>query len=300
MLAYSATALVGSVFLLTGIAKALRSRQFVSHVLGYGLLPPSVLAPLAIGFIALECALGVALILHSFPRWLIPATGLLLLCLTALSLWAAHSGRLEQCACYRGLVTLSPGQSALLNLGYGVLLALAWVYPAVGHRTTSWHWLLVALVMPTAAVLAWRSRDRALLEPFLKIGKPWRRHWLRDSSRDLGKGAHLVAFMHKDCAACKQAVPFLKILATQKDLPDVLGVMPSSDDELDRYKADFKLRFPLAAVDKRLFPYLVDSMPTFVLIDDGVITGKWTGQLPGEYLARVRQCYDRFIAATKG
>jgi len=101
-----------------------------------------LLLPVALGLIGLECALGVALIAHAFPTWLVPGTIGLLLVFSGLTLWGTSSGRVEDCGCYGGLLAVTPVHSVLLNLGYGVLLGLAWLFPVADARTALWQAVL--------------------------------------------------------------------------------------------------------------------------------------------------------------
>jgi len=39
----------------------------------------------------------------------------------------------------------------------------------------------------------------------------------------------------------------------------------------------------------------VDTFPTAVLLEDGVITNKWIGVIPEEFLDRIKQIYEQAI-----
>jgi hypothetical protein len=297
-LSYLNICIIGTIFLITGIAKALNSQQFIFHNYRYGLLPPKVVQPVAITFIGLECALGIALTLHCFPQFLISCSIVLLLGLSALTIWSTSSGRTEDCGCYGGLLVITPKQSILLNLGYICLLAIAWLYPVANHHTQTWQWVLSLLVGGVASILAGKSQEKALVDfSRLKVGNRWKRRWLKNSPHDLQQGSHFVVFLSKDCFYCKKWVPFLNTIATQKDLPQAMGIVFLSDRELETFKDEQKVRFPLVSMDKLLSGYMVEAFPTAVLIEDGVITGKWEGKIPKEFLDRIKQSYENLFLA---
>lgn len=297
---YFCTFIVGTVFLITGIIKAVSPEQFIHQNYKYGFLPSKIVLQAAITFIGLESALGIALILHEFPQWLIPSSIILLLCLSALTIWSTSSGKTKDCGCYSGLLIITPKQSLLLNLGYILLLAIAWLYPVPNHQTETWQWILALIVGVSSGILAWQSRQKPLVDfSRLKIGNRWKRRWLKNNSKDLQKGYHFVVFLSKDCYYCKKWIPFLNVMNTQQDLPQVLGILSVNDEELETFQDEQMVRFPLVSMDKLLFSYMVDAYPTAILIENGVIYNKWIGEIPEQYLEKIKQFYERVIFQKK-
>jgi len=274
----------------------LDSGQFVLHNYRHNLLASVIVPQLAIAFIGLESALGVALFLYEFPQWLVPGSIVLLLCFSALTIWSTSSGRTKDCGCYGGLFVITPQQSVLLNLGYILLLAVAWLKPLPNHQTATWQWMLALGVGVVASILAWHSKDKPLVDfSRLKIGNRWQRRWLKNSSHDLQQGSHFVVFLSQDCPYCKRWVPFLNMLNAQADLPDVLAIMSLTPEELETFRDEQRVRFPLVVMDKILFGYMVDAFPTAISIEDGVITEQWIGIIPEKFLDRIKQIYENLI-----
>lgn len=299
MVAYLATSIVGSVFLITGVVKALNSGLFIRHIFNYG-LPPRLLIQTATIFIGLECALGVGLVLHEFPQWLVPGTIVLLMCLSALTIWATSSGRTENCGCYGGLLFISPKQSVLLNLGYILLLGMAWLYPVANHHTSKWQWILALIALVIGSILGWRSFEKPLVEfSRLKVGNRWQARWLKDSPIDLQQGSHFVVFLGKDCPVCEKWVPLLNVMSTQKNLPNVVGITPLNSQEIEVFKAEYLVPFPIIPMTKVLFSYMIDKVPTAVLIQDGVISDKWIGQMPKEFFNYIKLFYNSAVFGQK-
>lgn len=299
-MAHFCTVIVGTVFLVTGLVKALSSRQFIWHVFKYGLLPPEVVSLIAISFIGLECALGTALILHEFPQWLVPGSIVLLLCLSALTLWSTASGRTSECGCYGDLLVLTPKQSLLLNLGYILLLGIAWLYPVANPHTETWQWVLTVVVLVVTSTLGWQSQYQPLVDlNRLTPGGYWKRSWLNDCPFDLQQGSYFVVFLSPGCSYCKRWIPALNVIHAQSDFPQVLGIMEFTHEELDVFRNELEVYFPLVSMDKRLFGSMVDSFPTAVLIEDGMISGKWIGKMPEEFLDRIVELYERAISSDR-
>lgn len=68
LVANSGGILVGTIFLLAGIAKILEPWKFAQHLEKFGLLKPELILPTTLSFTAIECALGVGLILGIAPE----------------------------------------------------------------------------------------------------------------------------------------------------------------------------------------------------------------------------------------
>lgn len=300
MVAYISTFIVGAVFLAAGIVKALSSKEFVRQIFKYRLLPPQVVKQTAIAFIGLECAWGVALLLHSFPQWLVPGSIFFILCLSALTIWATSSGKTEDCGCYGGILILTPKQSILLNLGYILLLGLAWQDSVADYHIQIWQWVLVLMTLVAGSTLGWLSQSKPLIDfSRLKIGNQWHPRWLQDSPQDLQQGSHFVVFLGKECPYCKKWVPLLNVMSTQKDLPNITGIMSLTNEEIEAFKAEYLIRFPVVQMNKLLFGYMVEGVPTAVLIEDGLITNTWMGEIPQEFFDRIKQFYEGVVFDTK-
>jgi hypothetical protein len=268
------------------------SGKFVGHVVQYRLVPPALVLPASLAFIGLESALGTALLLHVWPQWLVPASIVLFIGFAALTLWGATSGRVEDCGCYGGLMALSPNQSAMLDAAYILILAVAWLFPAVDYPTGFWKLILSLLALVAAIAVSARSLKRALFDfSRLRKGKSWKANWLKNSPNDLTQGEHFIVFLHQECSWCKRWVPLLNVFNVQSELPRVTGIMSLADGGIEAFKKEHLIRFPIARMDKFLAATMTNAFPTAVLIENGRITEKWTGEMPREYLANIQQFY---------
>ncbi|NJL51306.1 MAG: hypothetical protein HC930_02150 [Hydrococcus sp. SU_1_0] len=291
MIAYIATFIVGLVFLVTGTVKALSSRKFIEHIVRLGLVPGQLIVPTAITFIGLECALGTALILHVYPEWLVPETLGLLVLLSIVTVWSTSSGRTEDCGCYGGLAIITPTQSVLLNLGYISLMGLAWYYPVANYETVAWKWILSLVLFVLAAVSAQKSiQDPVIDLTFLKAGKQWKAKWL-DSSPDLTQGTQFIVFLGQECPYCKRWVPLLNVMNATPHLPKVTAAMTLNDEEIEAFKAKHLVHFPVVEMNRLLFGYMAEAVPTAALVKDGIVESVTVGEIPEQYAKEIQHFY---------
>ena len=291
MIAYIATFIVGLVFLVTGTIKALSSRKFIEHIAQLGLVPGQLIVPVAITFIGLECALGAALILHVYPQWLVPGAIALLVLLSIVTIWSTSSGRTEDCGCYGGLAIITPTQSVLLNIGYVSLMGLAWYYPVANYETAAWKWILSLVLFVLAMVSAQKSIENPVIDlTYLKAGKRWKAKWL-DSSQDLTQGTHFVVFLGQECPYCKRWVPLLNVMNAQPHLPNVTAAMTLNDEEIEAFKAKHLVHFPVVEMNRLLFGYMAEAVPTAALIIDGVVENVAVGEIPEQYAKEIQHFY---------
>ena len=299
MLSNISTVIVGLVFLVTGSVKALDSRRFTEHLFGLELLPPEIMVYLAFGFVGIECGLGFALVVHAFPKYLICSTILLLGCLSAITIWSYKTGKTQECGCYGGLALVTPEQSLLLNLGYILLLGLALYFPVENYQTALWKGIIACLLICVGTALAFRSEQTPIVNlSALLPGKPWRKRWLDGDAFNLVLGAYFIVFLGRDCPYCKQRIPALNVLNAQPHRPPVIGVMAIEAPEIEQFKRGLRIHFPILSMNKLLFSFLAEGVPTAVLVKDGKIETVEMGKMPQEYEREVQQFY-RAIDARK-
>lgn len=295
MIAYILTFIVGLVFLVTGTVKVLSSRKFIEHVARLGLVPGRLLVPTAIAFIGLECALGAALIMHTYPEWLVPGTIGLLIILSILTIWSTSSGRTEDCGCYGGIAIVTPTQSVLLNLCYISLMGLAWYYPISisNYETDTWQYLVPVVLLVMGAITARQSLGKPIVDfSYLKEGKQWQAKWLDNSPYNLQQGEHFIVFLSQDCPYCKRWVPFLNIMNAQSHLPDVTGIMLLNQAEIEEFKTKHLAHFPVVTMNKLLYSNMVEGVPTAALVKDSKIEGVTVGEIPPEYAKEIQRFYQ--------
>jgi hypothetical protein len=298
MTGYLSSALVGLVFLLSGALKALDAGAFLKQVRRYRLLPRDLERPASLAFIGLECGLGAALLTGWPPA--LPVAAVVLVFFAALTAWGTSSGRVEDCGCYGGLVLLTPAQSIALDGLYIALLGVSWFAGPAVSMPMWWRAAAVAAVIVLGTSMAARSVEKPIADlALLRLNRPWRKNWLKGYQRDLSRGAHFVVFLSRDCPYCKRWVPLLNVIEVRPEMPSVVGVMSLEGEQLQAFLGEHMIRFPIAHMPQSLVSLMVNAYPTAALVEDGRIRQKWVGEMPKEYLEKVRQFFES-IAPRKG
>jgi hypothetical protein len=294
MTAYLCAALVGLVFLGTGIIKALDTRAFHAQIREYEILSTGMAWRAAIVLAALECFIGSALLL-AVSSQAAPAAIVLVCCLSGVTIWGAYSGHAANCGCYGGVMMLTPRQSVLINCVYIALLSASyWLRGPVAASAWQWKTTVVILVGLAAGVTSFCSLYYgALLEmTLLKAGNRWQKKWLPEGVTDMTTGTWFAVFLSQDCPHCKAWIPFLNILEVQQQSPGVVGIMAMSGNEREQFVKHHMIRFPIHTVPSRLVSQFADAFPTAALIQDGVIRSRFIGELPPEYVQQCREFYQ--------
>ena len=139
-----------------------------------------------------------------------------------------------------------------------------------------------------------RSLRKPLVDlALLRVGRTWRRSWLKHYERDVTRGSHFVVFLSRDCPYCKRWVPLLNVIEVQPDLPSVVAVMSLEGDELRAFldeHSDQVSRHAHAAV-ARLADGTRRTRPPRSS-KNGRVSQKWVGEMPKDYLDRVREFFE--------
>jgi len=198
-------------------------------------------------------------------------------------------------------VLLTPAQSLALDGVYVALLAAAWwLAPADPIAPAAWKWIVVMSVAVAALAASWRSLRTPLVDlGLLRVGRTWRRSWLKHTERDVTQGSHFVVFLSRDCPYCKRWVPLLNVIEVQPDLPSVVAVMSLQGEELRGFLSEHLITFPVTHMPQSLVSLMVNAYPTAALLENGRVTEKWIGELPQSYVDRVRGFFDAIKVPVK-
>ncbi|GJG86401.1 hypothetical protein tb265_15820 [Gemmatimonadetes bacterium T265] len=289
-------AFVGAVFVYAGAVKALAPLNFQAHLSRLGWIPARLLAATVVAVAAVETGLGVALLVGLTPGPTLPVTAVGVLLLGAASFWSVRSGRVTDCGCYGGYFTPSVAQSVGLNALYATLLLLAWT---AGAREPGSFWkvcLVVGLAVVTGVLTGVAQHHESAngrplidLNP-LKPGRRWRAAWAAGAVSSEPQ-ERLVAYLGTDCPFCHQWVRVLNVVHGSPELPDVVGVVGAPAEARQGFVAEHGIRFPVVSLRRSRLDRLVSAVPTTVLIEHGVITSKWVGNIAPEFLTRFNRAF---------
>ena len=119
-----------------------------------------------------------------------------------------------------------------------------------------------------------------------------RNQWLGEAvNLDLSLGSKLIVFMSPRCPQCKDWLQVLKIVHDCPELPDVLGVVAFTNyDEMRWFVDSYQLNFSVVALDSVAYDRLkIDTVPTAVIVEDGIIREKWVAGMPASFVQRIKQ-----------
>lgn len=288
--------IVGATFLWAGAIKALAPHVFSAHIGKLGWVPARLNSYAVVAATGLESAWGVSLILGVASALILPATVVLLTILTAVSWWGVKSGKTTDCGCYGGYVVPSIAQSIAFNSALASLVIAAWLMLPPSLDTTVWKLVatgLTALVCGALAAISQRflaKRGRFMIDMSpLKVGRRWRSVWgasQRDGAREL-----LVSYLGPDCPHCRKWVRVLNAMQQTSGLPEVAGVVATSNEKLESFVKSSGIRFPITTIPQTRMNRLVWGVPTTVLVSGGRIQKQWSGSMPPEFFHRFRQAF---------
>ncbi|MBI4558326.1 MAG: hypothetical protein HY706_12160, partial [Candidatus Hydrogenedentes bacterium] len=268
--------LLGVVFVAGAVLKMLDINLFVVQVRHYGVIQaPAGLDAVAVGTVALESALGVALLLGgNSRRFTLPIIAALLVLFTGLILYGWRYHNLADCGCF-GRLKMTPGTSILKNV---VLLAgcgFAWRYRP---RASS------AGVTETTQVASFRVLDmlRVSLPILAAVGagifaythleaptpvqpdaRPFAQFVFEEDGQtwNLGEGEYLVAMLSATCEHCMAAVAELNdFVAAVADLP-LFGLCEGTEETLQSFRDQTAPLFPTHLIGVRAFFELIGQEP---------------------------------------
>jgi hypothetical protein len=288
---------VGAVLVWTGAIKAAAPGTFRRHLASLGLLPGSLLSAAVTMTAALETGLGTALIVGLAPGITLPGSIVLLLTLSLVSWWGVDSGKTADCGCYGGIIQPSIWQSLALNGLYCVLLIPEWITHAGDNGLVDWKVasvLMAAMIVAIVTEISRRSEiktGRPLWKKNpLKIGARWRHRWANGATRQLG-GEFLVSLLGPECPYCQQWVKVGNVIGQSPSLPRVVGVIGDDRKKIDSFRAEHGVTFTIARISPSLMVRLADVVPTMIHVVSGRISGIWVGQLPPDFVDRMRIAY---------
>ena len=279
---------LGIVFLVAGILKGLDLDQFGRQIMQYDLLPdvPWLITLTARVVVAIEIALGAALLVNWRQRFSVFSVMGLLLLFIAILAHGMIQGTLTDCGCFGPAASRSPIAALIEDL-----LMLAGTIIAWQMRGETRHyfrpvrsWLVVAslvmsLILPYSSD-ALRSFHSSANTPstadITMVSQA-------GESLTFSEGNTLLALMSTECNHCREAVPVLnQIAAEQEDIVHVTAVSASPEPEIQRFIEENFTFYPVLAVEENSFSGVMENypLPQYLLICNGRIIARWHEETP--------------------
>lgn len=290
---------LGIILLVAAWSKAIDPTAFARqiHQDGLDFLVPA--AAVALIGLAIETALGTALLCGLRRLWvLVPAAALVafFLLLTGHTYWQAVHGQLPadaSCGCFGNLVQRSPAeafwQDALLLVP---TLLLAFLGRSRSRRLPRWRLLFVATATLAAMALAWAAPSLPLdnlatrLRPGTSVaelcvggGSAGARVCLPDLVPELQSGRHVVVIADLADPGFGPRVAALNAYAQRGT--SVTVVTAASLDAQSAFTWKWGPRFPIKEAPSALLRLMYRSLPRSFEVEDGRVIKTWSGLPPG-------------------
>lgn len=282
---------VGIVLLSAAFIKMMDMDLFIRQMRDYGIISNYLLLSInARALIALECTLGAGLLVFYRPKLTLLLTSALLLIFVGATGWAWLTDATRDCGCFGAWVKRTPGEAVLEGLILLGLTVIAWgIYrPSRRPEIRSKGWIIAAacfagLILPlafgsplTRPELNQTGTGDILLGDFQIEGL---------DHIDLAHGDYLLVLMDTDCSHCRDAVAALNWLAEDLDLPEVLGLSSNNEDQLEKFRKDLQVIFPIGHITEEDFRRLLGdgNVPRTFLVRDRVVQEVWDIEIPDEH-----------------
>lgn len=282
---------VGIVLLSAAFIKMMDMDLFIRQMRDYGIISNYLLLSInARALIALECTLGVGLLLFYRPKLTLLLTSALFLIFVGATGWAWLTDATKDCGCFGAWVKRTPGEAVLEGLILLGLTVIAWgIYrPSRRPEIRSKGWIIATacfagLILPlafgsplTRPELNQTGTGDILLGDFQIEGL---------DHIDLAHGDYLLVLMDTDCSHCRDAVAALNWLAEDLDLPEVLGLSSNNEDQLEKFRKDLQVIFPIGHITEEDFWRLLGdgNVPRTFLVRDRVVQEVWDIEIPDEH-----------------
>lgn len=277
------TTIIGTFFLLTAGLKAFHSKLFIIHVKRFKLLPEALSAMLAILFIELEAALGLALILQIYLHELLPVVVGILVFFTLLGLWGHKFKNLKDCGCYGGLIRIPLALSTIMNLVMIGAVSALLTYSELPSENNPQNLYFVIAIILVFHLVSKKTIHRPLFDILkLKPGKSWPLEFYPINEANTNRHNLVFLLVEANCSLCKSWMKRLsEAINLQLDVDFIVlnagGSFEKTEDvELAKNGVSF---FDINNSKTR---FLRGRLPMVVRVEDGVISGIKTGSFPGD------------------
>lgn len=274
LLGHTGRILLGLVFLLAGVLKALDPDEFARQVAGYGLMSAGtaqIAAPLLIG---LEILLGACLLFGAWPVAAAAAGGVLLVLFIAIEAYGMAQGRTEACGCFGAFVQRTPGQVIAEDLLFILFAALA-IWGLRGWRGLSARAAVAVAALSGALGLGFAyASPRLPLDPILTRlapGATLKTMGLETRLPSLAEGRHLVVILDVSDPRATDAAARLNNLAADPRVPPILGLTPADEEAIAAFGWSAVPAFEVRQVDREALKPLYRRLPRYFLLEAGKV-----------------------------
>lgn len=270
---------LGSVFIVSGLMKALDAQSFIATLPFYHL--PEWMIPLGALVPAVEVVIGFAIIVGLvLPLITLAAAGLLIF-FSALLVAGIAGGELETCGCFGRLLEQSPGSALGRNVILLVLTGLVWLY----YRKVPRAWPVwkvgptIALLLIAGTITGYTVHAPQIDDSRARVGDFFPTEGIvTDTIPDL-IGEHFLFVFSVNCEHCWNVVENVKNIAADTAY-SVIGIAGSSPVNIAWFQEEFETQFPIFPYDIQTFQESFRTWPALYYVQDGLILGRIEQEVP--------------------
>lgn len=272
--------LVGLVFIVSALLKVLSIDSFEVYIYSFNVLRYDVSLVLARLIIAVEILLGTLLILGIYIKKTATLSLILLSSFCVFIGYLLYTNNEEHCHCFGDVVQLSHTVTLIKNL---VLIALLiFIYSSIeaSEKHKKWFFFVSLLLsfslpflftFPHAAFNNLHSKNSNYNEVLLK-------EYVKQNQQ-YTQGKQILCFFGPSCKYCKLASNKLSDIVTDLNQKDVVKVVfwgtEASVATFYKEANSISFKYTFLAPEK-LLKITEGAVPLIILLDDGVIKGKYS------------------------
>ncbi|GHT20837.1 hypothetical protein AGMMS4957_08760 [Bacteroidia bacterium] len=277
--------IAGTVFLISGIAKALSASSFASLIAQYGFESLQFLAPL---IVLAEVALGLFLVFQIGLKHTALISTLLVAGFTLVFAYGLIFNGIEDCGCFGKITVLntSPVFTFIRNAVLIYLLLAVWRKSESNWQMSQWTTCLFVVVMVVVAFMSGytyhigskmrkaskytvKALNGNVLDEFITTSK--------DST-------YLVFAFTYSCPHCLNSIENLKQYEASGTVDRVIGIALEDSVKEQKFRAIFNPEFTIKNYPAKTLLRLTDSFPMAYYIRNDSIIAELSGELPCSYV----------------
>lgn len=283
--------IVGSVFIISGLFKALNVLSFQYHIIQYGFPKLNILAP----FITLtEILIGCFFLLSIKVKKTSVFSTLLLLLFSIIYLYGYIYNDIKDCGCFGDYLKIhSPTFVFIRN---GILIVIC-IYLSISNTNNDekyqkWkNQLLLTIMFPSVFISATTFRYIPIdKKKHVLQDKKISETYLKELSIDINKRS-LICFFSYDCPHCWNSISQLDSYVSNKQVDTIQVYLVNKDDNSDYKKLflEYFSNLKYTEIKHEVIDKEIKVFPTNIFIRNDSIKYVYQGTLPSAYI------WDTFI-----
>jgi len=261
--------IIGILFLLSGILKAIDSQQFVKLVHSYGIHWAADFAPI---FSGIEIVLGLYMILDVRVKSTAIIVGLLTLGFSGAFGYAFFVNHVDDCGCMGSFITFPPVVTFLRNILIVFGCFWLWKYGSrKASKNSSWKiWIINILGIFAFCLTSYTIGVKIVNYNKIKAGESVNAGLLRFFSEKIGTGISFVFIFNPDCPHCWNMTENVKSIKRIPEFSNVIGIT-SKNADTSSYMKEMKPNFEVYKYPTDELTENITEVPILLYIVNGKI-----------------------------